>query len=62
MIARILRQHRPLLITLLDSLGEWRERIGERRHLMTLDDRALADIGISRVDAEAEYRKMPWRR
>lgn len=49
-------------LNLFDSLGQWQERMSQRRQLMMLDARALADIGISRADAEAEYSKMPWRR
>lgn len=49
------------LSALFDSVGEWRERMRQRRQLMKLDDRLLADIGLSRADAEAECGKM-WRR
>lgn len=49
-----------LMVKLFDMLGEWQERARERRQLMTLDSRALADVAITRAEAEAEYGKMPW--
>lgn len=49
-----------LLLALLDLLGTWRERARQRRSLLTLDDRLLRDIGISRADAEGEGRKRFW--
>ncbi len=39
----------------------WQRRISERRELMTLDHRLLRDIGLSRSDAIAEWRKPFWR-
>lgn len=39
----------------------WRRRARERRLLSALDDRALRDIGISRVDAARECSKPFWR-
>ncbi len=42
----------------LDSIARSRQR----RHLMTLDDRLLNDIGLSRGQAEAEYRKFFWQK
>jgi uncharacterized protein YjiS (DUF1127 family) len=38
----------------------WRKR-RERRRLLELDDRMLADIGITRSQAEQEAGKRPWR-
>jgi uncharacterized protein YjiS (DUF1127 family) len=38
----------------------WRKR-RERRRLLQLDDRMLADIGLTREQAEQEARKRPWR-
>jgi uncharacterized protein YjiS (DUF1127 family) len=32
----------------------------ERRLLMSLDDRMLRDIGLSRCDASVEARRSPW--
>ena len=37
-------------------------RSSQRRRLMELSDLGLRDIGISRADAWAEYRKPFWRR
>lgn len=42
-------------------LRTWRERARERRQLLAMDDRALRDIGISRVDALREANKPVWR-
>ena len=39
----------------------WQQRASTRHHLMTLDDRMLKDIGLSRADAEREGRKQFWR-
>jgi len=44
------------------NLYLWHERAAERRHLLTLDDRMLRDIGISRADAANEARKPFWRK
>ncbi len=46
---------------LFDLLSTWQRRASERRHLMRLDDRLLADIGHSRADVEREYRTPFWR-
>ena len=59
-IARISFSQWLPLMALFESLSEWQERMRQRRQLMMLDARALADIGISRADAEAEYSKFPW--
>ncbi len=44
-------------VAITELLFEWQERENQRRHLMTLDDHLLSDIGISRADAEREFRK-----
>lgn len=44
-----------------DHLALWRERARQRRQLLTLDARALADIGLGRAEAEAEADKPFWR-
>ena len=41
-------------------LYAWQERASTRHRLMTLDDRMLKDIGLSRADAEREGRKPFW--
>lgn len=42
-------------------LREWRRRARDRASLGALDDRVLADIGISRADAEFLANKPFWR-
>ncbi|MGE0651397.1 MAG: DUF1127 domain-containing protein [Alphaproteobacteria bacterium] len=51
----------PLVARIRKQLQECGRRSAERRLLMTLDDRALQDIGLSRCDAEREYDKPFWR-
>ena len=46
---------------LFGALREWRRRSKGRAQLATLDDRMLADIGISRADAEFLANKPFWR-
>jgi uncharacterized protein YjiS (DUF1127 family) len=41
-------------------LLRWRELARQRRALLTLDDRMLKDIGITRVDAEYEAGRPFW--
>ena len=41
-------------------LQAWNERARQRRALGKLDDRLLADIGISRAAAAHEAAKQPW--
>ncbi len=43
------------------TLQIWRLRSEHRRHMLTLDDRLLRDIGLSRVDAQIEAAKPFWR-
>lgn len=45
----------------LDTLRLWRERAGGRRQLLTFDDHLLRDIGVTRLQAEAEAHKPFWR-
>ncbi len=51
----------PMLARTAERLADWHERRTSRRRLIALDDRLLKDIGISRYDAEQEYRKPFWR-
>lgn len=55
--------HRPAggLTTLIATTAQWFARSSQRRQLLTLDDRTLDDIGISRAEAQAESRKPFWR-
>jgi uncharacterized protein YjiS (DUF1127 family) len=39
----------------------WRERRRSRQMLLTLGDRELRDIGLTRLDAWQEWRKPFWR-
>lgn len=41
-------------------LRAWNERARQRHHLSQLDDRLLADIGVSRAAAAQEAAKQPW--
>jgi uncharacterized protein YjiS (DUF1127 family) len=45
----------------LDVLRLWRERARGRRQLRTFDHHLLRDIGITRLQAEAEANKPFWR-
>lgn len=56
-LARILAGATLLMI----RLAIWRERRARRADLGRLDDRMLADIGLSRADAELEVAKPFWR-
>jgi uncharacterized protein YjiS (DUF1127 family) len=44
-----------------DLLLTWHERARQRRHLRSLDDHMLRDIGLSRADVEGEAEKPFWR-
>jgi uncharacterized protein YjiS (DUF1127 family) len=46
---------------ILARLRQWRWRARNRAELAALDDRMLADIGISRAEAEFLSRKPLWR-
>jgi uncharacterized protein YjiS (DUF1127 family) len=48
-------------LTLLELVTTWRRRLRQRDDLMKLDERLLKDIGVSRGDAEAEWRRPFWR-
>ena len=45
----------------LDVLARWSERAQSRRALLSLDDRMLSDIGVSRADAYREADTPFWR-
>ncbi|HEX7967010.1 MAG TPA: DUF1127 domain-containing protein [Stellaceae bacterium] len=42
-------------------LSRWRDRARDRRLLASLDDRLLADMGMTRFDAAHECAKPFWR-
>lgn len=44
----------------IDTIITWIERAQQRRALARLDDRLLADIGLSRSQAEQEGDKPAW--
>jgi len=46
---------------MMDAVVGWQERAHERRRLIDMEDRMLADIGLSRTDAQAEFNKPFWR-
>ena len=45
----------------VDTILTWHERARMRRQLLTLDDRLLKDIGITRTQAFGEAEKPFWR-
>jgi uncharacterized protein YjiS (DUF1127 family) len=45
---------------LLHRIAEWQRRAAERRELMTLTDRDLRDIRMTRTEARAEANKPFW--
>ena len=45
---------------LVDLLLSWQERARQRTSLAEMDDRMLADIGLSRADAEREAARPFW--
>lgn len=45
----------------IDTLRLWHERARGRQQLRTFDDHLLRDIGITRLQAEAEANKPFWR-
>jgi uncharacterized protein YjiS (DUF1127 family) len=50
-----------IVLTALDQVSKWRGRRCQRRSLATLDDRLLADAGLSRTDQDRECNKPFWR-
>lgn len=49
------------LVRAADTLLGWIQRDRDRRALHNLDDRLLRDIGVTRVEIEAEAGKPFWR-
>ena len=45
----------------LERLLLWQERASQRHHLSMIDDDALRDVGLRRVDLASEIRKPFWR-
>jgi uncharacterized protein YjiS (DUF1127 family) len=52
---------RGMVVRLVDRLLDWQDRERQRRHLSSLDDHVLADVGLSHSDVDAEIRKPFWR-
>ena len=50
-----------LAARLVDRLLDWHDRERQRRHLSSLDDHILADVGLTHGDVEEEARKPFWR-
>jgi uncharacterized protein YjiS (DUF1127 family) len=44
-----------------DTLRLWQDRVSGRQQLLRLDEHVLRDIGITRLQAEAEANKPFWR-
>ncbi|MBE7375318.1 DUF1127 domain-containing protein [Pseudomonas lopnurensis] len=57
----LLAQPGRLLQRLIQLLRQWRQNARTRCQLARLDDRQLADIGISHSEREAELSKPFWR-
>jgi uncharacterized protein YjiS (DUF1127 family) len=47
--------------TFLATVRLWRERRRTRQHLGDLDDRGLADVGLTRAQQRSECAKSSWR-
>jgi uncharacterized protein YjiS (DUF1127 family) len=58
--ARLWRIIRSLLARSLDALHTWQQRSRERRDLLSLSERLLGDIGLSRAAIEQEACKPFW--
>ncbi|MBS0520044.1 MAG: DUF1127 domain-containing protein [Proteobacteria bacterium] len=50
----------PILRFVLPTLRTWRDRYRSRRRLRQLDDRELADVGLSRAQQRQECCKRFW--
>lgn len=53
--------YRHVSTRFVDLVLDWHERARQRRALLSLDDRTLRDIGVSRGAAAAEAQKPFWR-
>lgn len=48
------------IFAMVDRVTLWLDRIEQRRHLASLDDHLLRDIGVSRTDVQNEVAKRFW--
>lgn len=55
------KSRRSFVERLVDSFFTWQERANQRHALEGLNDHALKDIGLTRVDVAGEARKPFWR-
>jgi uncharacterized protein YjiS (DUF1127 family) len=64
-LAALAARSRPSLASragqVIDLVLTWHERARQRRHLRSLDNHMLRDIGLSRADVEGEADKPFWR-
>jgi uncharacterized protein YjiS (DUF1127 family) len=64
-LAGLTTRPRPLLASgvdrAIDLLLTWHDRSRQRRHLRSLSNHMLHDIGVSRADVEGEATKPFWR-
>lgn len=51
----------PLWRRAVNTVSTWSERSRQRRHLLELPEHLLRDIGVTRVEVEAEAAKPFWR-
>lgn len=52
---------RQLLVGVWETLEVWQQRGRERTALLSIDDRGLRDVGLTRSDVLRECRKPFWR-
>jgi uncharacterized protein YjiS (DUF1127 family) len=52
---------RAVVVGLPDTLYTWQQRHRMRRELLSLDERLLRDMGLSRYDAAREGRRPFWK-
>jgi len=56
------RDRTGIAVRAVDLLSTWFERSRQRRHLHSLDEHMLKDIGVTRADVEFEAQKHFWMR
>jgi uncharacterized protein YjiS (DUF1127 family) len=63
-LAGLTARSRPWVVSrvgrIVDLVLTWHERARQRRHLRSLDNYMLRDIGLSRADVEGEAGKPFW--